>query len=806
MNTKVLKTLEYDKIIQLLSEQASSALGKEKCSALLPGTDLEQIRLQQRETTDALSRIWKQGSLSFLGLSDIGAGLKRLQVGSTLGAGELLAIRDLLLCTLRVKNFSKGSYEDRLSGQAQTADQEQAADSGQNDSLSPYFSALEPLSPLAKEIQRCILSPEEIADDASAALKHIRQTIANTNALIHTQLTSLISSTSTKTYLQDALITMRNGRYCIPVKQEYRAQMPGMIHDQSSTGATLFVEPMSVVKLNNTLKELAVKEQEEIEVILAGLSNQAAAYIEELKTNQHILTELDFIFAKAGLSKQWNCSEPVFNMQKHIHLKEARHPLLDPKQVVPIDIHLGDRFDLLIVTGPNTGGKTVSLKTVGLLTLMGQAGLHIPAFQGSSLSVFDEVYADIGDEQSIEQNLSTFSSHMVNVIHILEQATPDSLVLFDELGSGTDPVEGAALAMSILTFLHNMQVRTMATTHYSELKLFALSTDGVENACCEFDVETLRPTYRLLIGIPGKSNAFAISSKLGLPDYIIADAKERIHENDIAFEDILSELEHHKREAEAEQAELEQLKQESAALRTALDAKQKRLDERKDKIIAEAREEAARILQEAKDFADQSIREMNQLSKKGDVRSMEQNRSRVREKLSSNSEKQIKQRQQSKKQHAPKDFKIGDSVRVLSMGLKGTVSTLPDNKGNLYVQMGILRSQVNIRDLEILDEPVITAPNLQRTSSGKIKMSKAATISSEINLLGLSSDEAIARLDKYLDDAYMSNLGQVRIVHGKGTGALRKAVQTYLRRQKHVKEFHLAEFGEGDAGVTIVKF
>ncbi len=803
MNEKVLKTLEYDKIIRLLCEHASSAPGREACAALLPGSDPEQIRMAQRETSDALARIWKQGSLSFAGLSDIGASRKRLQVGASLGTGELLAIRDLLVCTLRVKNFSRGSYAEKPDDSDPDGTNEPEL---REDSLSGCFSVLEPLSPLSKEISRCILSPDEIADDASPELRRIRRTIANTNQQIHSQLTSLISSASAKTYLQDALITMRNGRYCIPVKQEYRTQVPGMIHDQSATGATLFVEPMAVVKLNNTLKELELQEKEAIEAVLADLSSQAAGFVNELEANQKALTHLDFVFAKASLSKQLHCSEPILNTEKKIHLKEARHPLLNAKQVVPIDIFLGDAFDLLIVTGPNTGGKTVSLKTVGLLTLMGQAGLHIPAFEGSELSVFDEVYADIGDEQSIEQNLSTFSSHMGNVVRILEKATPDSLVLFDELGSGTDPVEGAALAMSILTFLHNMQIRTMATTHYSELKLFALSTEGVENASCEFDVETLRPTYRLLIGIPGKSNAFAISGKLGLPEHIIADARNRITENNIAFEDILADLEKHKREAEAERIELEQLRRDSAELRLTLENQQKRLEERKDRILAEAREEAALLLQDAKDFADRSIREMNRLSAAGDIRSMEQNRSSIREKLERSTESQIKQRRQAAKKHEAKDFKVGDAVHVLSMGLDGTVSTLPDGKGNLYIQMGILRSQVNIRDLELIDEPVVTAPNLQRTSSGRIKMSKSASISSELNLLGMTTDEAVFQLDKYLDDAYLSNLTQVRIVHGKGTGALRKAVHNYLRRQKHVKEFHLAEYGEGDAGVTIVKF
>lgn len=790
MNIKSLKTLEYNKIIDILVEQASSDMGKGLCADLKPSGDLDEIRTNQQMTSDALRRIWAKGSISFSGTRDIRPSLKRLTIGATLGIGELLDLSSLLSVALRAKTFSRGIADDDLT-----------------DSLDPMFEAIEPLSPLNKEITRCILSPEEIADDASSTLKNIRRTIKNTNNQVHSQLTSIVSSTSTKSYLQDSLITMRNGRYCIPVKQEYRSQIPGMIHDQSSTGATIFVEPMAVVKLNNALKELAIKEQEEIEVILSNLSNLAAEHTEELESNLQILTTLDFIFAKAKLSKVWNCSEPVFNTNKYINIKSGRHPLLDAKNVVPIDIHLGDEFDLLIITGPNTGGKTVSLKTVGLLTLMGQSGLHIPAFQGSSLGVFKEVYADIGDEQSIEQNLSTFSSHMTNVIHIVNNANSDSLVLFDELGSGTDPVEGAALAMSVLSFLHNIKVCTMATTHYSELKVFALSTEGVQNACCEFDIETLRPTYKLLIGVPGKSNAFAISSKLGLPDYIIDDAKSRIQADDIAFEDVITDLEIHKREAQKEREELIKLREQVKNLQDKFHAKTEQLETRRERIIREAHEDASRILQEAKEFADKTIKDINKLSKGGDTRSLEQSRHNVREKLNSANSKLAVQKntKQKTKNHSPKDFNIGDAVKVLNLGLEGTISTLPNAKGDLFVQMGILRSQVNIKDLEIIDEPVITSPTMQRTGTGKIKMSKSLSISREINLIGKNGDDAISLLDKYLDDAYLSGLNQVRVVHGKGTGALRNAVHGYLKRQRHVKSYRLGEFGEGDFGVTIVE-
>lgn len=790
MNNKALKTLEYNKIISTLAEQASSELGKKLCIELVPSCDLEYIQTTQQNTSDALRRVWSKGSISFSGVKNIIPSLKRLEIGSSLNISELLEISSLLTCALNVKTYLRGTKEDEVF----------------EDTIDEMFNFIEPLSPLNSEITRCIISLEEVADDASSNLKTIRRTIKNTNAQVHNQLSSIISSAVSKSYLQDSLITMRNGRYCVPVKQEYRGQVPGMIHDQSSTGATLFIEPMAVVKLNNSLRELAIKEQEEIEVILSNLSNLAAEYIEPLETNLEVLKNLDFIFAKAKLAKFWNCSMPIFNNTKYINIKQGRHPLIDAKSVVPIDIHLGDEFSLLIITGPNTGGKTVSLKTVGLLTLMGQAGLHIPAFEGSELSIFNEVYADIGDEQSIEQNLSTFSSHMVNVINIIKNADCDSLVLFDELGSGTDPVEGAALAMSILTFLHNMDVRTMATTHYSELKTFALSTDGVQNACCEFDVETLQPTYKLLIGIPGKSNAFAISGKLGLPDYIIQDAKALIHEDSLAFEDVISELESNRMAAQKEREELARLRAEIDLLQNKLTEKSDKLEQRRERILREANEEANKVLKDAKSFADKTIRDINKLSQGGNTKGLEESRRNIREKIDQKNSKLTLKPQASTKKHSVKDFHIGDAVKVLSLGINGTVSTLPNARGDLYVQMGILRSQVNIRDLIIIDEPVITAPNLKRTSSGKMNISKSSTISTEINLLGRTSDDAVMELDKYLDDAYISGLGQVRVVHGKGTGALRLAVHNYLRRQKHVKTYRLGEFGEGDAGVTIVQF
>lgn len=789
MNKKVLKTLEYNKIIDRLSDCACSELGKEKCRKLEPISDLNKIKNLQKETADALSLVWQKGSVSFSGLHDISASLKRLEIGSALGAGELLKISSLLKIALRVKTFARKEDAD-----------------GEPNSLDQLFDSIEPLSNLNSEITGCILSEDEIADDASANLKNIRRQIKITNDRIHSQLNSIINSQSGRTYLQDALITMRDGRYCVPVKQEYRSAVPGMIHDQSSTGSTLFIEPMAVVNLNNTLRELASKEADEIQVILANLSILCAEHLYELKTDMDILAELDFIFARAILAKNMKASEPIFSNNKHINIKQGRHPLLDPHKVVPIDIHLGKDFTLLIVTGPNTGGKTVSLKTVGLLTLMGQSGLHIPAFEGSMLAVFNEVFADIGDEQSIEQSLSTFSAHMVNTVNILNEADENSLVLFDELGAGTDPVEGAALGISILSFLKNIGTRTMATTHYSELKLFALSTDGVENACCEFNVETLRPTYKLLIGIPGKSNAFAISSKLGLPNYIIDDAKKRIDSENEKFEDVIAKLEESKLTIEKDREEIAAYKSQIKSLKRDYELKNKRLDEQREKIITKAREEAVDILKDAKELADESIRTINQGSKSHNTKAMEKSRSKLGSKLKENQSGLSMKASAAKKKHKPSEFKIGTGVKVLSLNLKGTISTLPNANGDVNVQMGILNSKVNISDLEILDEPDVKAPGLVRSNTGKIKMDKAKNVKMELNLIGKTVDEAIFELDKYLDDAYIAHLPQVYIIHGKGTGALRSAIQNHLKNLSYVKSYRNGEHGEGGAGATVVTF
>lgn len=791
MNEKGLKILEYDKILQMLVEKADSAPGKKCCRELQPMTDLEEINMAQTETADALTRILKLGSTSFGSNQEIGFALKSLEIGSTLSMPELLRIARLLDNVNRIKTYGRRDREDTP-----------------EDSLDPYFNQLTPLTQLSGEISRCILSEEEMADDASPGLKHVRRSMLLTNEKVHNQLNSMITG-SYRTYLQDAVITMRDNRYCIPVKSEYKGQVHGMVHDQSSTGSTFFIEPAAVVELNNQLRELEIQEKAEIEKVLADLSGQAAEHVQEIRNNQKLMTHLDFVFAKAKLALEQNATRPIFNTDHYIQIRKGRHPLLPKNRVVPIDIHLGKDFDLLIITGPNTGGKTVSLKTVGLFTLMGQAGLHIPALDRSELSIFTKVYADIGDEQSIEQSLSTFSSHMTSIVQILKHADENSLCLFDELGAGTDPTEGAALAIAILNFLHDRGIRTMATTHYSELKIYALSTSFVENACCEFNVETLRPTYRLLIGIPGKSNAFAISSKLGLPDDIIAAAREQISKEDESFEDVISDLERSRITIEKERQEIAAYKARIKTLQDQLEAKNEKLDSARDKIIKEAHAKAREILQEAKDVADETIRDFNRLGPGADIRELEQKRQKVRDKISEKNEKlalKSDPKQEKKKVLDPAKLKKGDSVKVLSMGLTGTVNTLPDNKGNLFVQCGIMRTQVNVRDLALAEETTITAPTLQRTNTGKIKMSKSLSVSTEINLLGKTVDEAISALDKYLDDAYIAHLSSVRVVHGKGTGALRNAVHSHLKRLKYVKEYRLGEYGEGDAGVTIVTF
>lgn len=789
MNKKGLQILEYYKIISMLVEKASSEPGKALCEKLYPSIELDEIEEAQQETQDALSRLFTKSSISFAGNKELGFAIKSLEIGSTLSISELLKIANMLENVARVKSYGRPERDDTPP-----------------DALTGYFDILQPLTPLSTEIRRCILSEEEIADDASPTLKHIRRQITIVGERVHTQLNSMLNG-SMRSMLQDAVITMRNNRYCLPIKSEYKSHVSGMVHDQSASGSTFFIEPAAIVSLNNQLRELEIQEQEEIQVILSTLSAEASEHTEALMGNQRTMTKLDFIFAKAKLAMDMNATRPVFNQDHYIRIRGGRHPLLDKKKVVPIDIHLGKDFDLLIVTGPNTGGKTVSLKTVGLFTLMGQAGLHIPALDRSELGLFTKVYADIGDEQSIEQSLSTFSSHMVNIVTILKHADSDSLCLFDELGAGTDPTEGAALAIAILNHLHDRGIRTMATTHYSELKLYALSTPFVENACCEFDVASLRPTYRLLIGIPGKSNAFAISQKLGLSKEIIEAAKEQISAEKESFEDVISNLEHSRLAIEKEQKEIEAYKKEIKLLKEQLASKKDKLDDSRDKILREANEQARTILQEAKDMADETIRSMTKAGH-NTIGDLEKQRQKVRDQINKKNEKlAVKSASQNpKKTLAEKDIRIGDSIKVLSSGFTGTISSLPDKKGNVFVQCGIIRSQVNIKDLQLIQEEPEKQPVLTRTNTGSIKMSKSFGVSPEINLLGSTVDEALSKLDKYLDDAYLAHLGNVRIVHGKGTGALRSAVHQYLKRSTYVKSFRLGEHGEGDAGVTIAEF
>ncbi len=785
MNQKAFKILEYPKIIAMLTGYAGSPLGKSKCEALVPTDNIMDIITMQEQTQDALTRVYRQGGVSFSGLCDIGLSLKRLEIEGSLSAAELLNIARVLDITLSVKQYGDVQDEDV-----------------EPDSLTAMFAELMPLEALSRDIHRAILSETEIADDASSTLRDIRRSIKRVNDKIHSQLSGIVGSQTNQTMLQDNIVTMRNGRYCIPVRQEYRGQFPGMIHDQSKTGSTLFVEPMAVVNLNNELKEQANKEAVEIEKILATLSEQAALDAPLIKSDMELLAELDFIFARALFAKSYQGSRPAFSEDGSIQIKEGRHPLLDPKKVVPINLTLGEDFTMLIITGPNTGGKTVSLKTLGLFTLMGQAGLHIPAYDGSKLRVFHDVFADIGDEQSIEMSLSTFSSHMTNIVSIVNQATPDTLVLFDELGGGTDPTEGAALAISILSYLNGQGIYCMATTHYSELKTFALSTPGIENACCEFDLASLRPTYRLMIGIPGKSNAFAIAGKLGLPSYIIEDAKSQIDSNTIDFEALIADLENSKSMIEKEKAEIEALKTETETLRNQLKEKQESLSKQRAELLHDAREEARDIIQEAKDYADEAIRKYNKLGKHaGNNQQMELERGKLGKRVKQLDSQLSGNKKKRTGTHRIEDFKIGDAVHVISMNLDGTVTSLPNAKGYAQVQMGILNSKVHISDLEIVQAP----KESKKYSGGHTAIMKSAHIKPEINLLGMTVDEAISELDKYLDDAALAHLNQVRIIHGKGTGALRKGVQEYLKKQPYVKSFRAGEFGEGDMGVTIVE-
>lgn len=797
MNQKALHVLEYDKIIEKLTEHATSEPGKKLCRELVPSSDIKEIRKNQEKTKDAISRIFKKGSTNFGDNKDFQGILKALKIGSALDMAALLKLAAFLDNVNRVKTYGRPQRDDE-----------------ERDSLSESFEMLEPLTFVSAEIRRCIISEDEMSSDASPALKHIRRGMMLTNDRIHEQLNKIING-SMRTYLQDTVVTMRGDRYCIPVRAEYKSQINGIVHDQSSSGSTLFIEPQAIVELNNKLREMMLQETAEIEKILAELSLKVAEHVDSIKYNADIMTDLDFVFAKASYALEINAITPVFNEQHAFDIKKGRHPLIDKDKVVPIDVYAGRDFDMLIITGPNTGGKTVTLKTVGLLTLMGQAGLAIPAGDRSELSVFTEVYADIGDEQSIEQSLSTFSSHMTNCVSILEKADENSLCLFDELGAGTDPTEGAALAISILNDLHERKIRTMATTHYSELKVYALNTPGIKNASCEFDVESLKPTYKLLIGIPGKSNAFAISSKLGLPDRIIEAAKEQIGTEDKKFEDLLADLEKSRKTIESESLEIAQYKKEVEELKTQLEEKTYKLDKQRDEIIRKANEEARDILQEAKDVADETIRTFRKAGPDATMQDLERARTSVGQKISDKNKSISKKVEKPKETHPilkESQLKLGETVKIVSMGLKGTISSKPDKDGYLFVQCGIMRTKANIRDLVLVQDEDGKAAMKKfygrntSSSGGKMDLSRSANIRTEINLIGKNSDDALAALDKYLDDAYMSHLNNVRVVHGKGAGILRQAVHQYLKGVPYVKSFKLGEFGEGDAGVTIVTF
>lgn len=810
MNKRSLRILEFNKILAMVNEYATSPMAKRRIDRMKPQRDIDVIRKLQEETNDALNRLNRHGNISFSGLRDIGASIKRLEVQGTLTSRELLDIAAVLQVAKAAKQYGDGSD---LTEALASRNQEPVSQTT-FDSLTERFNMLLPLEHISSEITRCILAENEFADDASSGLKNIRREIRLTNDKLHQQLDKIIKSDANRDQLQDSLITMRNGRYCIPVKQEYRSKFPGMIHDQSSTGSTLFIEPMAVVNLNNQIKELANEELLEIEKILENLSAQAATYVSDIAYDLELLTDLDFIFAKAKFARATNSTRPIFNTDGIIDIRQGRHPLLEKHTVVPVDIRLGETYNLLIITGPNTGGKTVSLKTLGLFSLMGQAGLHIPAMEESRLAVFDDIFADIGDEQSIEQNLSTFSSHMSNIVYIVQHATPNTLCLFDEPGGGTDPVEGAALAVSILNFLKSMGARCMATTHYSELKTYALSSEGVENASCEFDVATLRPTYKLTIGIPGKSNAFAIASKLGLPDHIITSAKEQIDSDAIDMETLLADLEASKRSMEEDEKAIEAYKQEIKSLKESLQKKEENLDTKKAEILKKAREEAREIIEDAKDVADQTIRDYNKWRNnphKADMHTMEEQRSKLRGKIKDYDKAGASQTQKQTSNHKASDFHIGDTVQVLSMGTRGTISKLPDSKGIAGVQMGILNSMLPISDLLIIPESTVSVNGTKQKYSGKrtggdhTSVNKSMTFSPELNVMGKTVDEACFEIDKYLDDAVLAHISRVTIIHGKGTGALRKGIWQYLKKHPLVQSYRSGEFGEGEYGVTIVE-
>jgi DNA mismatch repair protein MutS2 len=788
MNARSLRVLELPKIIAQLSELVSCNLTKERVFALEPSGQFEEVRARQMETDEASGLIMRHSSPPFGPVHDLRSHAKIASIGSFLSPGQLLEVSDVLRTARNVrqfilKNAGEGSEMPILRGLAEQ---------------------LTPVKELEDTINNAIIGENLVSDNASHELRKIRREIENKNQAIRNKLESIIRDSSNQKYLQDALVTIRQDRFVVPVKSEYKHMIKGLVHDQSGSGSTFYIEPFAVVELNNSLKELRLSEQEEIIRILTEITSEVAVVSDTLLSNQETLIQLDFIIAKGKLSHKMKGVGPELNREGKIRIKNGRHPLIDPQTVVPIHFWIGDSFKTLLITGPNTGGKTVTLKTVGLLTLMAQCGLHIPADYGSKIAVFDQVFADIGDEQSIEQSLSTFSSHMTNIVDILNHVDANSLVLFDELGAGTDPTEGAALAKAILTKLFDWKVTTLATTHYSELKEFALVTPGVENASVEFDVETLSPTYRLLIGVPGKSNAFEISRKLGLGKEIIDSAKTWIETNAIAFEDVLAKIEYNRKTSEAEREEAIRIRIEAEQLRKKLSEKEEKIAEQRDKVIRDAKDEARKMLKEAKDEADALARELRDISgsiSKDQVRRVEE----LRRKLKSNlDDLQTPILEDTYSAEPPKDLKLGDPVQIVHLNQKGHVLSLPDTHGELMVQVGIMKISVNVANLKKIEEKS-SQSHKPGKSSGRGFETKSMNARTEIDLRGLNVEEAMAELDKFLDDAALSNLKSVRIIHGIGTGALKAGLKPYFRNHPHVKTARDGVYGEGGMGVTVLE-
>ncbi|SHD78523.1 endonuclease MutS2 [Schnuerera ultunensis] len=790
MNEKTFRVLEYKKIVEKLAEKAESELGKKMVKEIKPSISLEEVEYLQRETKEALELIMKNGNPPLFGIFDISHELKMAEIGGTLNPNNLLKVSDSLRVSRSLKKYMKELKEEETI---------------KFPILQGLISSLRALKFIEDEINNAIINENEISDNASPTLRNIRRQIINKNESIRNRLNSIISSPKYKKFLQDSIVTMREGRYVVPIKQENKAYFPGLVHDQSSSGATLFVEPMAVVELNNELRELEIKEREEIERILKELSALVAEEAKNIRNNQNILQRLDFIFAKGKLALEMDGTKPLLNKSGYIDIKQARHPLLEPKEVVPIDIYLGKGFNTLVITGPNTGGKTVTLKTVGLLTLMAQSGIHIPADFNSQIGVFDQIFADIGDEQSIEQSLSTFSSHMTNIVDILDKVEQNSLILFDELGAGTDPTEGAALAMSILDHLLKLNIRTIATTHYSQLKIYALTTDRVRNASVEFDVETLSPTYRLLIGVPGKSNAFEISKRLGLQGYIIDYAKTLVSKENVEFEDVLQAIDKDRKIIEENRFEAERLKSDVEKLKEELTKEKEKTKAEREKIITRAKEEARSILRAAKEESDHIVTELRHISteiEKDRNKKIQEAQEKLKSSLDQVESSLSKDVLNVKSKKIPKNLKIGEMVEVLSLNQIGNVLELPDENGNVQVQVGIMKVNVHISTLRRAEE---VESEKTYTSTKKIIKSKSSNIKNEIDVRGSTLDEALLDLDKYIDDAYIAGLKEAYIIHGKGTGVLREGIKSYVKGHKNVKSFRSGKYGEGGEGVTVIE-